>query len=289
MGLGRLNPGCGCACSDPPPPPDDPCREAGYSLLPVSVSVSCPSYNLGQGLTALNSDPGPIWEANPGSATYLFPNYLDPNFACYVSAVSEAGPLSTDYNDAGYWKIFDNGECFFGFTNVVNWIPTQLGYRPVTFRCRLGIGRNLFTGSFQLNVELIADAIIVTGFRYTNSPPTSSCNWGVGDAGQVGNNWVRDAIWGLIETGAPSCRIFSFRRTKLIHGPLLGGFGLGGIGRETWVTSIWSMEMYSQYLINLDDPVWGDKRNFEMWVPDPAPFDFGIFDGVSGSVVLGTA
>lgn len=288
MGLGRLNPGCGCACSDPPPPPNDPCREAGFSMLPISVSLTCPSYDLGQGLGIL-SEPGPMFVANPGSVTYMWPNYLDPLFSCLVGAISQAGPISTNLLDVGYWKIFDNGTCFFALTNISDWTPNtfNLGFPPILFRATAAIGRDLFTNRLEFQFQLSAAAVITTGIRVTGPPGT--CDWSAGDVGQIGNNWVRDANFGLVEIGAPPWRPFCYRRTRLIAGPIVGGWGLSGVNNPTWSVGFLTMEMFSSFRIFLDDPLYGDMRSFQMWQPDPAPFDFGIFDGVSGSIVLGIA
>lgn len=288
MGLGRINPGCGCSCQIRVPL-DSPCRIAAQHYRPISLVLNTPNYGGANPSTCTQDQ---IWTScgpmpsNPPSVQINFSPYDHPNIENVCSVIVNSRTNTPVGNDCltqsccyGMWPVFtSSGGALIGFVNNVS---TSIVY-PYYAEASATVNYDRISERFFISVSVRADALM-----YRLSADSFVGQWlGANTSGQ---NWVLESQYQngpffvtkvFRETNGPTTRVSRFS--------VLAQFGISSDPKWcTWPVSggyRYQMQAISGYTIYDDDPLWRSQRTFDIWTPSPALDGVGVTLGVSATL-----
>lgn len=277
MGLGNLNPGCGCTCE---PRPTNDCQEAGEAWHLEGYELTCPLISLGASAVCGALGYGYTISDNATTTRVHIPQWTDPSFACFYSAASGAGLTDDSYNDQlGMWPVWTSsgGNCVIGLANGT--MEFGLASYRVPWIANSSVALSKVGSRYALSVSVSVSMFLSLGNTGTCSGiPTTPLISGVAP----GANYV--------QTGATTYREITSRpdyqstfEGQWFQAPLPGQpfpfpswcFASGLY--EAWTSS-------SLWTIYKDDPVYGTQRTFTIWEPSPVIDPFDLLTGVSVTV-----
>lgn len=295
MGLGRLNPGCGCDCAPLPPPLND-CQRASQIIMPQSMSVSGPAFSLADGEP---TQWGPDMCAQvpfiggSGQTSYTFPPYYEEVF-CGNSIGVQWGLSwpNVGFFFPGKWPLASFGACKFYYTNHSPGgsftFQSGIGQFGMAFQFGLqndgrpygyvGLSCSMLLAYFiqpdlgfcdELNDYPFWSGVVDSGANYTRNPYFN----GIAFNETSHTNRRSTAQVNYIGTGVyPSCFFFGADCSTLTAHCFAG---VGFSSRSEW-------QFY------FDDPQYGSQRDFNLWIPSPVIDPFGaVGQSVSGSIAVG--
>ncbi len=295
MGLGNLNPGCGCGC-DIRVPVTDACRLAGQFWRPQGIGLTCQSFGgSAPSLCGIGTCNRPM-KSNPSEVTVSIPRFDHPDFTCTYGASSYADyqtgiwTQNNPINECwGMWPIWTSGGCVIGFSNFYR-VGTSLNVwdYPYVAGGSVTIGYSAATNVGFLNVRVFASASLFAGqFYLGNTTPCSTQPKQSTLPGEVGSNWTSldpsATLGSAVEVGGPPIRtsryLIAYRTAYSVPGAP-GTF-------PPWCSAAhryYQIYSESNYTIATNDPVYGSKRSFELWTPSPAIDELGLTLGATISV-----
>lgn len=288
MGLGRLNPGCGCACSDPPP--SDLCELAGYRLRLIGYTFSSTAVSMSGGIfhnqasRQLSCDNAP-WVSEQNTSYVVWPHFTQRvcnDFKGHRYGITTLSPIHSSVYETAVWPFSSIGGCTFGVSNFDANRPVSVQSAAGTFEAIVGYG--LMPGH-------VFPWVSVTLIHRIRIAEATGCNSQSIDAPMFTGVAASGANY--TATGTQSNRFFtevttpgeirsSYSRVDLDYQFNGQSFytadclGIGFMDRIGWFTR--TLESSSSWFFYINDPIFGGQREFSLWQPGPFIDPWGLLN-----------